>query len=165
MTAAPSLRFSFRIVARVDPGIPVERRGGDTLEFIPITGGPVSGEIDGEIVPGGGDWCLVRADGTFDVVTCTLAMHHVAPAERAEAVAEMARVLRPGGRLLIADAESGQSLRQGGLTGLLFRHAASERPLDQASDLMRNAGLTDLARSATTIRAIGRVIAIKPTEG
>ena len=67
MTAAPSLRFSFRIVARVDAGIPVERRGGDTLEFIPITGGPVSGEIDGDIVPGGGDWCLVRADGTFDV--------------------------------------------------------------------------------------------------
>jgi len=67
MTAAPSLRFSFRIVARVDAGIPVERRGGDTLEFIPITGGPVSGEIDGDVVPGGGDWCLVRADGTFDV--------------------------------------------------------------------------------------------------
>ncbi|AZS44294.1 DUF3237 domain-containing protein [Microbacterium oleivorans] len=63
----PALRFSFRIVARVDPGIPLERRGDDVLDYIPITGGPVSGDVEGEIVPGGGDWCVARADGTYDV--------------------------------------------------------------------------------------------------
>ncbi|SIR81071.1 DUF3237 family protein [Microbacterium sp. RURRCA19A] len=67
MNPAPSLRPCFTITARVDPGIPVERRGDDVLEFIPITGGPVSGDIEGEIIPGGGDWCLVRADGSYDV--------------------------------------------------------------------------------------------------
>ena len=61
MTTAPLLRFSFRVVAYVAPGIPIERRGGETLEFIPITGGPVSGEVDGEIIPGGGDWCVTRS--------------------------------------------------------------------------------------------------------
>lgn len=67
MDAAPALRFTFRITARVDPGIALEQRGDDTLEFIPITGGAVSGDLAGEIVPGGGDWCLVRQDGTYEV--------------------------------------------------------------------------------------------------
>ncbi|MBF6171745.1 methyltransferase domain-containing protein [Nocardia blacklockiae] len=47
---------------------------------------------------------LPVADAEFDVVTCTFVMHHVAVECRAEAVAEMYRVLRPGGRLLLADA-------------------------------------------------------------
>ncbi len=42
-------------------------------------------------------------DGTFDVVTSTLAVHHIPEAERPAALAEMYRVTRPGGRLLIAD--------------------------------------------------------------
>lgn len=67
MKPAPSLRPCLTIAARVDPGIPIEKRGDDTLEFIPITGGPVTGDIEGEIIPGGGDWCLARADGSYDV--------------------------------------------------------------------------------------------------
>lgn len=67
MNPAPSLRPCLTVVARVDPAIPLEKRGDDTLTFIPITGGPVSGDIEGEIVPGGGDWCLERADGSYDV--------------------------------------------------------------------------------------------------
>jgi ubiquinone/menaquinone biosynthesis C-methylase UbiE len=42
-------------------------------------------------------------DAAFDVVTCTLTMHHVPARRRAGALAEMYRVTRPGGRLLIAD--------------------------------------------------------------
>jgi len=67
MAPAPSLRHCFTVTALVDPGIPLEEQGQDVLEFIPITGGPVTGDVTGEIVPGGGDWCLVRADGTFAV--------------------------------------------------------------------------------------------------
>jgi hypothetical protein len=67
MDAAPALRYRFRITALVDPGIPIEHRGDETLEYIPITGGPVTGDIEGAIIPGGGDWCLVRPDGTFEV--------------------------------------------------------------------------------------------------
>ncbi|WP_445528787.1 class I SAM-dependent methyltransferase [Streptomyces cyslabdanicus] len=43
-------------------------------------------------------------DGEFDVVTSTFAMHHIAEAHREAALAQMYRVLRPGGRLLVADA-------------------------------------------------------------
>jgi ubiquinone/menaquinone biosynthesis C-methylase UbiE len=42
-------------------------------------------------------------DASFDVVTSTLAVHHIPEADRAAAFAEMYRVTRPGGRLLIAD--------------------------------------------------------------
>jgi ubiquinone/menaquinone biosynthesis C-methylase UbiE len=47
---------------------------------------------------------LPFADGTFDVVTSALAIHNI-PSEddRARAVREAARVLAPGGRLVVAD--------------------------------------------------------------
>lgn len=42
-------------------------------------------------------------DASVDVVTSTFVMHHIPEAERAAALAHMFRVLRPGGRLLLAD--------------------------------------------------------------
>ncbi|QLY32096.1 class I SAM-dependent methyltransferase [Nocardia huaxiensis] len=47
---------------------------------------------------------LSYADASFDVVTSTFAMHHIAEADRSTALAGMFRVLRPGGRLLLVDA-------------------------------------------------------------
>ncbi len=42
-------------------------------------------------------------DASFDVVTCTLAMHHIPRRQRPAAFAEICRVTKPGGRLLAAD--------------------------------------------------------------
>jgi ubiquinone/menaquinone biosynthesis C-methylase UbiE len=46
---------------------------------------------------------LSLPDESFDVVTCTLAMHHIPPRDREAAFAQMYRVTKPGGRLLVAD--------------------------------------------------------------
>ncbi|QTG82087.1 DUF3237 domain-containing protein [Arthrobacter crystallopoietes] len=63
----PALRYAFTIVARVDPYIPLMGRAAEQLELIPITGGHVSGELAGDVVAGGADWCTARADDAFQV--------------------------------------------------------------------------------------------------
>ena len=47
-------------------------------------------------------YALPFDDGAFDIVSCRFAVHHFA--DPARAVAEMARVCRPGGRVLVCDA-------------------------------------------------------------
>ena len=63
-------------------------------------------------------------DGSFDVVTSTLAIHHIPEPERPAAFGEMYRALRPGGRLLVADFRPSRSrlaLHSGGRS---MRHNA-----------------------------------------
>jgi SAM-dependent methyltransferase len=46
---------------------------------------------------------LPLADDSVDAVTTTLVLHHLLPEDKRDALAEMRRVLRPGGRLHVAD--------------------------------------------------------------
>jgi ubiquinone/menaquinone biosynthesis C-methylase UbiE len=61
-------------------------------------------EVEGSLHLVRGDSAhLPFADDTFDVITCAHSFHHYPRQE--QAVAEMHRVLRPGGRLLIVDGD------------------------------------------------------------
>jgi putative AdoMet-dependent methyltransferase len=62
-----------------------------------------------------------------DLVVSAYALHHLTPAEKVSAVIEMKRLLKPRGRIVIAD--------------LMFRNAAEERRIRQA---LRETGRNDI---------------------
>ncbi|MFI1915315.1 class I SAM-dependent methyltransferase [Nocardia sp. NPDC020380] len=62
-------------------------------------------------------------DASFDVVTATYVMHHIPEPERKTALAGMFRMLRPGGRLLLADAHPTDEVL-GALVGVMARRVA-----------------------------------------
>jgi ubiquinone/menaquinone biosynthesis C-methylase UbiE len=75
-------------------------------------------------------------DESFDAVTSTLMLHHLSPEMRRAGLREVARVLRPGGRLVVADfdpvpdQDAGHD-PAGQLAGLLemngFTHLSTDR--------------------------------------
>jgi ubiquinone/menaquinone biosynthesis C-methylase UbiE len=97
-------------------------------------------------------------DRSIDVVTCTLALHHVPARKRPTALSEMFRVTKPGGRLLVAD----------------FDPARRPLPLHPGGNRMRRAAATvgSLAELATAagyqVESTGRlpllryVVAVRP---
>jgi ubiquinone/menaquinone biosynthesis C-methylase UbiE len=62
----------------------------------------LAGRTDVALLEGLAD-ALPFADESFDRVTCALLVHHLAPVAQRRALLEAARVLRPGGRLHVAD--------------------------------------------------------------
>ncbi len=69
ISTAPALRFAFAIEARVGPIQDLGQTARGHRRVIDILGGEVHGpRLDGEILPGGADWQIVRPDGTIEVV-------------------------------------------------------------------------------------------------
>jgi ubiquinone/menaquinone biosynthesis C-methylase UbiE len=92
-------------------------------------------------------------DASFDVVTCTLAMHHIPARQRPVAFAEMYRVTRPGGRLLIAD--MAPLLHLGGR-----RESRAGGAADPLRDLARAAGFQ--VESAGRLPLLRYIAAVRP---
>jgi hypothetical protein len=57
------------LIVEVEAGAPSEpgRTGAGGRRFIPLTGGRVSGQIEGEIIPGGADWQTIHDDGNLEI--------------------------------------------------------------------------------------------------
>lgn len=60
----PDLRYRFTIRAETAAPRVIGDSGSGALHFLEIVGGTVRGDLEGEILTGGGDWATVRPDGT-----------------------------------------------------------------------------------------------------
>ena len=91
---------------------------------------------------------LPFADGTFDAVACTLALHHVAEDDQLTAVQEMSRVLKSSGRLLIAEFHQAPGRRR--RPGPRWLRHSGEDMLDKAVRLVSASGFMDVASGIRT---------------
>ncbi len=103
---------------------------------------------------------LPFADGTFDAVACTLALHHVAEDDQLTAVQEMSRVLKSSGRLLIAEFHQAPGRRR--RPGPRWLRHSGEDTLDKAVRLVSASGFMDVASGSTNLGWLGKITARKP---
>ena len=82
---------------------------------------------------------LAFSDQTFDVVLSTLMMHHLPKNLKVQGLAEIARVLKPGGRLIIADFTRKQER-----SGLATRFHAAGSSLSELAALIADAGFVQV---------------------
>lgn len=78
-------------------------------------------------------------DQTFDVAFSTLMMHHLPKSLRRQGLAEVARVLKPGGRLVIADFK-----RKGERRGWAAHMHAGGSDMQDLAALLKDAGFTQM---------------------
>jgi ubiquinone/menaquinone biosynthesis C-methylase UbiE len=78
-------------------------------------------------------------DQTFNVVFSTLMMHHLSASLKRQGLAEIARVLKPGGRLVIADFKRKQER-----TGQAARFHAGGSGMQDLATLVSDAGFEQL---------------------
>ncbi|MDV7355130.1 class I SAM-dependent methyltransferase [Rhodococcus oxybenzonivorans] len=83
---------------------------------------------------------LPQPDASFDLVISSLAIHHIPTELRAKALAEAFRVLRPGGRLLIADFRPPRNRIASHLVGAVSGHAMQHNPIHELAGSVRGAG-------------------------
>jgi ubiquinone/menaquinone biosynthesis C-methylase UbiE len=104
---------------------------------------------------------LPFADGTFDLVLSSLMMHHLPDDLKALGLAEVRRVLKPGGRLLIVDMK-----RPSGLLSRLalpfMVHGAMTHAVQDLPPVVAAAGFADIENGDTRFGFLGFVSARVP---
>ena len=100
-------------------------------------------------------------DASFDAVTSSLMMHHLPEQLQARGLAEIFRVLKPGGRLLIADMMLPNTPTKRFLTSFVFHHG-TEFGIENLTTLLRESGFVESTQLEARFLTIGFVRATKP---
>ncbi len=102
---------------------------------------------------------LPFADNTYDAVACILVLHHVAADDQLTAVEQMYRVLKPGGRLLMAEFQAGPKHPHPGPRWL--RRSMDEDMINKALTLVTAAGFSGIVSGGTNLGWLGKITARK----
>lgn len=103
-------------------------------------------------------------DCSYDVVLCTLVLHHLPPSMQADAIREMSRVLRPGGRIVIADLHRPRRLAAVGALITLFhafRGHATAPNWERLTLLLEDGGVRRVARHSVWGGAVDLMVGRK----
>jgi demethylmenaquinone methyltransferase/2-methoxy-6-polyprenyl-1,4-benzoquinol methylase/phosphoethanolamine N-methyltransferase len=100
-------------------------------------------------------------DASIDVVTSSLMMHHLPEDLKVRGLAEIYRVLTPGGHLLIADfmRPTGSFLNH--LFIAFTRHHGLQRGIEDLQQLLKEANFSQITQSKEKVLIIGFLRAIK----
>jgi ubiquinone/menaquinone biosynthesis C-methylase UbiE len=104
---------------------------------------------------------LPYPDGTFDAVTSSLMMHHLPRDLQVKGLAEIYRVLKPGGRLLIADVVRPQAFLWKRLMALHASHEGLVFGIEDLPELSKAAGFAAAAPLDARFLFVGFVRAVK----
>lgn len=93
---------------------------------------------------------------TFDLVLSSLMMHHLPEELKIQGLAEIARVLKPGGRLVVVDFMRPEGRVGRAMLTLAFHHGL-ERGIQDLPALLGNAGFVGIEQGALKIPLLGYV--------
>jgi ubiquinone/menaquinone biosynthesis C-methylase UbiE len=100
-------------------------------------------------------------DSSIDVVTSSLMMHHLPEELKVHGLAEIFRVLKPGGRLLIADLMRPTGSFLNHLFIVFTRHQELQAGIEDLQKLLNDAGFSQIIEVDENVLTIGFVRAIK----